>query len=356
MMIDNTNFYLFFSFLIGILYWNQKENINTFFHDVIQMIQHIKSLNDVETDDDDDSEEKIDKIPESRYEDKYLEKLHQMNPEYVLTEEEKELQQLTVNELKQQLQDEFLNKETEINKLILKMREFENENDEDKEIEMLERNQVELQEQLNNEEGLQEQAEQKVIQKRLEKLKHCFVIEKTPLGNVAMYYNHQRLTFEYYSDNTIPYRFLEVVGRKYVITYQCSPLYVIMEEELKKYEKQMQEKAKQLEEKAKLMEETNSKNDVVIQKKNVFAKFKSYNKEAGSGRVNSAPPPKNSIPNTKNNANKNEKILLKENANRYTYEGRFSNFNPLQKIERKVIDQKYALTFADFKKMQNKGK
>jgi hypothetical protein len=50
-----------------------------------------------------------------------------------------------------------------------------------------------------------------------------------------------------------------------------------------------------------------------------------------------------------------EKLLLKEKANRYSYQGKFLNFNILQKIDKKVVDKKYALTFADFKKM-NKDK
>lgn len=91
------------------------------------------------------------------------------------------------------------------------------------------------------------------------------------------------------------------------------------------------------------------------EKKNVFAKFKTYNKEAASGRVNVGVPPKNSIPNNKlTKEQENEKILLKEKANRYTYEGKLANFSFLKKVERKVVDKKYGLSFADFKKMYKK--
>ena len=66
-----------------------------------------------------------------------------------------------------------------------------------------------------------------------------------------------------------------------------------------------------------------------------------------------AVPPKNSIPNKSVSKNKeNEKILLKEKANRYTYEGKFANFNFLQKIEKKVFNKKLGLLFTDFKKMK----
>ena len=65
-------------------------------------------------------------------------------------------------------------------------------------------------------------------------------------------------------------------------------------------------------------------------------------------------PPKNSIPNKPlTKEQENEKIILKERANRYTYEGKISNFNFLKKVERKIVYKKYAMTFADFKRMQN---
>ena len=86
-------------------------------------------------------------------------------------------------------------------------------------------------------------------------------------------------------------------------------------------------------------------------KKDVFAKFKGYNKESGTGRVNTAVAPKNSVPNVKNRLAEDDLTLrLKMNANRYTCEGRLSNFNFLKVPDRKVVDKKYAMTFADFKK------
>ena len=198
-------------------------------------------------------------------------------------------------------------------------------------------------------------AKQFVIDDRLDKLKNSFIMEKTPLGNVLMLYNNKRGSFEYYSDNTIPYRYLEPVSRKYVKMFGCRPIYFDMEEELKNYEKKLEEKEREKEEKRLLEEEERKlKNIVIVEpKKNVFAKFKSYNKEAGTGHVNMGAPPKNSIPNNKvTDNNSNEKILLKENANRYSYEGKISNFNFLKKIDRKVVDKKYAMTFADFKRLQ----
>jgi hypothetical protein len=190
-----------------------------------------------------------------------------------------------------------------------------------------------------------------VINERLDKLKNCFVIEKTPLGNVLMVYNNTRSSFEFYSDNTIPYRYLEPVSRKYVMMFHCWPIYYDMEEELKISKHKLDEKENH-EKKQKQEEEENKKKNIVIEtKKSVFAKFKSYNKESGTGHINVSAPPKNSIPNN-TPASNNEKVLLKENANRYSYQGKLSNFHFLKKMDRKVTDKKYGMTFADFKKLQ----
>ena len=206
-------------------------------------------------------------------------------------------------------------------------------------------------------ENCNEQAIQYIINKRLDKLKNCYVIEKTPTANVIMTYDKERETFKYYSDVNIPYRYLEVVGRKYVKLFNCRPIFVDMEEELRLFEEKW-DKEQELKKKE---EDDKKKTDVISKKqhsiseekkKNVFAKFKSYNKDAG-GKISMAVPPKNSIPNKSVTENKeNEKIILKERANRYTCEGKYANFNFLQKIDRKIFNKKLGLSFADFKKMK----
>ena len=46
------------------------------------------------------------------------------------------------------------------------------------------------------------------------------------------------------------------------------------------------------------------------------------------------------------------KQLLKENANRYTWEGRLANFSLLKKVDKKTVDKNLSLSFSDFKRMQ----
>jgi hypothetical protein len=49
-----------------------------------------------------------------------------------------------------------------------------------------------------------------------------------------------------------------------------------------------------------------------------------------------------------------KEMVIKEHSNQYSYEGKISNFNFLKKIDRKIVDKRYALSFAEFKKLQKK--
>ena len=130
-----------------------------------------------------------------------------------------------------------------------------------------------------------------------------------------------------------------------------------MEDELKKYEQKMELLKKEEEEKlAKQKEEMEKKGY-----KNVFAKFKTYNnntsvKSMGAQKTNNMPIPAGlqdlakQVHSEQTEAEK--KHLLKENANRYSCEGRFSGYNILKPIDRKLVDKNYTMTFAEFKKLQ----
>ena len=328
--------------------------------------------------------------PIQRYEDKYLDKIRELPSEYVFSKEEKEREEkMNVEYLNNAINSLISNKNrimVQLNNLQQELYDMENiefnENDKKKtydedgdevpsfeetikakktiyeeQIEELETKLNSLNKKEIHEEIIRKEVFDIITNERLSKLKNNFIIEKTPLGNVLMFYNNDKKTFQYYSDNSIPYRFLEVVGRKYVLTFNCRYLYVDMEEELKKSESKL-EMNKNILQKQQDLELKNENDNTTCStetsnKKNVFAKFKSYNKDAGSGRVNKAPPPKNSIPNNKIKTEPdNEKILLKERANHYTCEGKIANFDILKKIDKKQINKKYAMSFADFKKNQ----
>ena len=208
------------------------------------------------------------------------------------------------------------------------------------------------------EEEINKLAREFILKERLDNLKNCIVMEKTPIGNVVMFYNNSKDSFEYYSDSTIPYRYLEVVGRKYVLTYNCKQIFVDMEQEIKEAEKKLEDKKKKEEEEKQKAEEEKqqeqknqfSKTNPAKPSKNVFAKFKNYNKD---NSVKVAAVPLDRPASVKQTKPQEEKIV-KERANRYSFEGKLANFSFLKKIDRKVVDKRYAVSFSEFKKMQKK--
>lgn len=197
-------------------------------------------------------------------------------------------------------------------------------------------------------EEIVKKAEEFVMNKRWERLMNAYVLENTPLGNVLMRYNVNIEAFEFYSDNTIPYRYLEVVSRKYVIANNCIPLYIDMEETLKETEQKMIEQ-EEIDKKDKENVNNSEKKD----KKSVFANLKDYNKPCfSSTSIKNIPPPKNSISNIRiDNTNEDKKIILKEKANRYSYQGKIANFDFIKKVDKKLINKRYGMSFSDFKKI-----
>ena len=195
---------------------------------------------------------------------------------------------------------------------------------------------------------IQEKALQYVLNLKLDGFINNYILEFTPLGNVYMRYSNLKKSFEYYSNSTIPYRYLEAIGRKYVMTFRCKALFVDLDEELKIASEKALEKEKEKE----IKETKDTKNQTV-------QKFKNYNKDLKmdknmmnmKGRPGAQPLQiKANLPNV--NGSTGEKQLLKENANRYTWIDRLTNLPLLKKVNRKTIDKQYALSFADFKKMQ----
>lgn len=337
--------------------------------------------------------------PQVKYEDKYLEEIRKMKKEYEFTEEEKQMQvkkfEQMFDALVKEKREKITESELKIKNINLKIKDYKdsddvmcliNDNEDDdmdfslclskedvikkleKELDLVEQQCLEYKLILETEDGYdklkketKDSAYDFIVQEHLKRLKNCYIMENTPQGNVLLIYDLDRCSFKYYSDNTIPYRYLETVGRKYVKQFNCRPIFVDMEEELRlaeeKWAKEQEKERLEKEEKETRLKEELVSSKKTVEKKNVFAKFKSYNKEAGTGKVSSVAPPKNSIPNQKiSEKQENEKVLLKEKANRYTYEGKMANFSFIKKVDRKIVDKKYAMSFADFKKMQKEKK
>jgi hypothetical protein len=203
--------------------------------------------------------------------------------------------------------------------------------------------------------------EKDLSSEKMDSLANSFIMENTPQGNVVMFWDNKRETFSYYADHLIPYRYLEVVGRKYVLTNDCRKLFINMNDEIVAAKKKLEDKKKQKEEdeekqKQNKQQESNSKQVVEQPKKSVFAKLKSYNRDnsikSATVALDSKKPQTNIPKNASVNTKQDENMILKEKANRYSYQGKLANFSFLKKVDRKTVDKNYALSFAEFKKMQ----
>jgi len=302
----------------------------------------------------------VSKIQEIPYEKKYMEKYNRMSNEIIYTEEEN----LSIIEKELELKREFKEAMEKIDNTLAELKKeldakevnrhfLEEDPDKDLEWNILEHKEklTQLEKKrtvLLTDEYFQDQAKLFVLGKRLKKLKQSILIEKTPLGNVIMFYDYDKESFGYYSDFTVPYRYLETVSRKYVTMFHCKYIYVDMTEVLKEAELKA-DKIKEDKEREKEKEKERLKNAESQPKKNVFAKLKTYNK--GSLKT-AAAPSKNSAP-AKNQLDEN--VVIKENSNRYTCEGRFLDYKPLQKVDKKIVDKRLGLSFADFKRMQQQS-
>ena len=141
-----------------------------------------------------------------------------------------------------------------------------------------------------------------------EGLMNNFVMESTPSGNVMMRYNSEKLSFEYYSDNIIPNRYLDVVARKFVCAYNCAVLYEAAKSETV------------------VVSNTNTNTNT---NKSVFVKLKTYNQP------------------------KKRCLTAKEviSSNRYTSCGKMANMEMLKKVDRKIVDRTYGMSFSEYKQL-----
>lgn len=334
------------------------------------------------------------KKQELKFEEKYLEKLKNLPNEFSFTKDEVEQESEEYIKIKMEYEKNRLNEinsiqshlskiydieqngindeninEYGINKLIkfFELEEDYQEDPTDINIEdlyiILLKNKEELLQKMNDiektimlDEEMRTKARDTIINSKLDKFINNYVLEYTPLGNVYMRYNNNKKSFEYFSNNTIPYRYLEPIARKYVITYCCKPIFIDIEEELKKAEEKYDEMKKKKEEVEKKQEEVKRNNP-----KQILAQLKTYNnqsKDMSSMPMKNRQPSNSILPSQVKvnlpDVNKSSgKQLLKENANRYTWEGRLANFCPLKKIDKKLLDKNLTITYADFKKIQN---
>ena len=180
-------------------------------------------------------------------------------------------------------------------------------------------------------------------------LKENFIEENSPRGIIYMAYDNSIESYIYYSKTkNIPYKYLETVSRKYVIDNKCLNIFVDYKEEyiqgLNKYKQRLQERKELLENKIKAQEQKQNEDNVENKKKNIFANFKSYNKQDKS---------------TKNNTDTNTKeYILTENSNHYKYKGNLDDYEKLlkEKVSQETVLKEYEqIDFKAYKNMIKKN-
>ena len=190
----------------------------------------------------------------------------------------------------------------------------------------------------------------------MKNLRNSFIIEKTPLGNVLLYYDTNENSFQYYSDNSIPYRYLEICARKYVTTYFCTQFYIDFDIEIQNARDKIkqQQTVTNIEKEKVVIPQTPTNN--MIKSKSPFVKFKTYNNNTQN---NTQKVLENPIqPNQKTSSTslkKQRPIILKEQVNRYKYLGKMCNFSFIKKTDdglKTIIDEK--VSYKEFMMMKTK--
>jgi len=199
---------------------------------------------------DDNVGDKVEEKAEEKFEDKYLQKFKSFKNEYVFTDVELELQEQKYSELKKTFDKEKNKAIEDINNKIHKIKriiscvvfdengvlldvtadgiqrlikyfniEDEYNDDPDSYVlsdlfgelsEILDENYKQLkieEDKTVSDDEFKDQAYQYMLNKKLDGYINNYVNDMTPLGNVYMRYNNSKKSFEYYSNNSIPYRY-----------------------------------------------------------------------------------------------------------------------------------------------------
>lgn len=148
-------------------------------------------------------------------------------------------------------------------------------------------------------------------------LQKSIVMENTPMGNVILFYFHEKEQFIFYSDRKeVPYKYLDAVARKYIKMFDCKMIYTAVDEELESQKKKYEE----------IKEERKSiKPERTEKKRDVFANYKNYNMKTDTPL-------------------KEEDYLIKENINKFKWGGFLKDYQFIQTQKKEEKE----LTYQDF--------
>lgn len=150
---------------------------------------------------------------------------------------------------------------------------------------------------------------------KIESLTNSYLMEFTPVGNIVMHYDKNKEAFLYYSDSVVPFRYLEPVGRKYVIRFQCKDLFHDTDTA------------------------TSNTTEIPNTTETPAPPKPMKTKDILNGIRNPQTLPKKKV------------ILVEKKTNRYTCMGRYSNFKMIKPVDKTTVNKNYSMTFSDFKKM-----
>lgn len=175
-------------------------------------------------------------------------------------------------------------------------------------------------------EELDKLLERELSDNELNDLKNKIINEKTPKGNIILYYNNETDTFFYYCNSKeIPYKYLDLVARHYVCLHDCKNIYHDSDENLLR--KQNENEQKENEQK----ENAQKEKEIPLPRSSIFASFMSYNRE-----------------------NVKIKKEAQKKVNRYTYKGKIEDYDK-DKTENSNDEEMVEVDFNSFKKMMQNG-
>jgi len=162
-----------------------------------------------------------------------------------------------------------------------------------------------------------------------ENIERNILLETTPQGKICIKYSNEEEGFEYWSDKTIDYKYLETAARKYVNTFSYKDLYIDREKELKE---KIENLKKEIDENKRIIDE-GEEEEAEEEEESVFVKPKKERKQL------------------KVKIEKND--LVADRANKYIKRGNFNDANWHKKSPK--VEDKKTISYKDWFFTNNKG-
>jgi len=162
-----------------------------------------------------------------------------------------------------------------------------------------------------------------------ENIERNILLETTPQGKICIKYSNEEEGFEYWSDKSIDYKYLETAARKYVNTFSYKDLYIDRDKEMKE---KIEKIKKEIDENKRIIEE-GEEEEAEEEEESVFVKPKKERKQL------------------KVKIEKND--LVADRANKYIKRGNFNDANWNKKSPK--FEDKKTISYKDWFFTNNKG-